>query len=159
MHRNEQGDNRNGDLLDLSFVTEWSDDEGIGSDVSLENSDQSSSSGTLNTSDTLRRENKLVKIPKRNISVKKFVRILRRSVGTSETVTTETTDNSVSVTEQCQFQSQKVFGVDLTEHLDQESCRYLVERRQISIINQYQNFTFSCICGFNDFYCLQPWLT
>ena len=36
-----------GDMLDLSFVTEWSDDEGIGSDVSLETSDQSGAGDTL----------------------------------------------------------------------------------------------------------------
>ena len=112
------------DMLDLSFVTEWSDDEGIGSDVSLENSEQSSSNGTLNNTDTLKRQaRQLVKIPKRNISVKKFVKILRRSVGTgnSETVSTEVVPSPDTVSE-CQFQSQRVFGVDLTEHLDQTSC-------------------------------------
>merc|ERR1719293_539211 len=83
--------------------------------VSLENSasDQSSSNGTLNNtnSDTLQRQNKLVKIPKRNISVKKFVKILRRSVGSSETVSTEVVPDAA--VPECQFQSQKVFGVDL----------------------------------------------
>ena len=122
-HTNTTRPSMMSDMLDLSFVTEWSDDEGIGSDVSLENSEQSSSSGTLNNTDTLRRQaRQLVKIPKRNISVKKFVKILRRSVGTgnSEAVSTEV-GPGVSEAES-QFQSQKVFGVDLTEHLEQTSC-------------------------------------
>ena len=147
MRHMRQAEHSNGDMLDLSFVTDWSDDEGIGSDVSLENSDQSSSSGTLNTnsdtlnrnsdtlnsnsdtlnsnSDTLQRQAaNLVKSPKRNISVKKFVRILRRSVGTHDTDTGELGPVSTvnSPVAECQFQSQKVFGVDLTEHLEQTSC-------------------------------------
>ena len=110
------------DMLDLSFVTEWSDDEGIGSDVSLENSEQSSSNGTLNNADTLKRQaRQLVKIPKRNISVKKFVKILRRSVGTGNSEAVSTEVGPVSEAES-QFQSQRVFGVDLTEHLEQTSC-------------------------------------
>ena len=96
------------DMLDLSFVTEWSDDEGIGSDVSLENSEQSSSNGTLNNTDTLKRQaRQLVKIPKRNISVKKFVKILRRSVGTGNSEAVSTEVGPVSEAES-QFQSQRV---------------------------------------------------
>ena len=119
-HTNTQpGSSMVSDMLDLSFVTEWSDDEGIGSDVSLENSEQSSSSGTLNNTDTLRRQaRQLVKIPKRNISVKKFVKIFRRN---SEAVSTEV-PGPVSGSQESQFQSQRVFGVDLTEHLEQTSC-------------------------------------
>ena len=40
------------DLLESSFWTEWSDDEGIGSDVSLDHSDQSSSDGASNDSES-----------------------------------------------------------------------------------------------------------
>ena len=107
------------DMLDLSFMTEWSDDEGIGSDVSLENSEQSSSSsrGTLTGAESLRRQSKLVNTPKRKISVKKFVKILRRSVGTTDNDLQE--EPAVS---DCQFQRGRVFGVDLTEHLQQSSC-------------------------------------
>ena len=107
--------NMSSDMLDLSFMTEWSDDEGIGSDVSLENSEQSSSSGTLTTS----RQSKLVNPPKRSISVKKLVKILRRSVGTSEA---EVEGRGVAPVSECQFQRGKVFGVDLAEHLEQTSC-------------------------------------
>lgn len=122
-HTNTTRPSMMSDMLDLSFVTEWSDDEGIGSDVSLENSEQSSSSsGTLNNTDTLRRQaRQLVNIPKRNISVKKFVKILRRSVGTGNSETVSTEVGPVSGAES-QFQSQRVFGVDLTEHLEQTSC-------------------------------------
>ena len=107
------------DMLDLSFMTEWSDDEGIGSDVSLENSEQSSSSsrGTLTGAESLRRAGKLVNTPKRKISVKKFVKILRRSVGTTDNELQE-----VPAVSDCQFQRGRVFGVDLTEHLQQSSC-------------------------------------
>merc|ERR1712045_695132 len=103
------------DMLDLSFVTEWSDDEGIGSDVSLENSEQSSSSsrGTLTGAESLLRPKKPVNTPVRKISVKKFVKILRRSVGTTENCRLQ----EVPAVSDCQFQRGKVFGVDLTEHL------------------------------------------
>ena len=103
------------DLLENSFWTEWSDDEGIGSDVSLDHSDQSSSDGTSNVQETPNNEKKFQKTPKRNISVKKIVKILRRSVGSNETHLSEVV-STVS-----EFQQQKVFGVDLTEHLEQTS--------------------------------------
>ena len=107
-------------MLDLSFMTEWSDDEGIGSDVSLENSEQSSSSsrGTLTGAESLQRPGKQVKTPVRKISVKKFVKILRRSVGTTENCKLQ----EVPAVSDCQFQRGRVFGVDLTEHLQQTSC-------------------------------------
>ena len=107
------------DMLDLSFMTEWSDDEGIGSDVSLENSEKSSSSGTLTASETVRRQSQLANPPKRSISVKRIVKILRRSVGTAEA---EMEGTGVAPVSDCQFQRGKVFGVDLTEHLEQTSC-------------------------------------
>lgn len=126
---NSRSNRGSSDLLDLSFVTEWSDDEGIGSDVSLENSEQSSSSGTLNTSDNTlsrRQESKpQVKFPpKRSISVKRFVRILRKSVsvaGASEGAS-QPESQPVQQVSECQLPSQKVFGVDLSEHLEQTSC-------------------------------------
>ena len=103
------------DLLESSFWTEWSDDEGIGSDVSLDHSDQSSSDGASNAQESPDNDKKFVKTPRRNISVKKIVKILRRSVGTNET---HLSDIGPTVSE---FQHQKVFGVDLTEHLEQTS--------------------------------------
>ena len=107
-------------MLDLSFMTEWSDDEGIGSDVSLENSEQSSSSsrGTLTGAESLQRPKKPANTPVRKISVKKFVKILRRSVGTTENCRLQ----EVPAVSDCQFQRGRVFGVDLTEHLQQSSC-------------------------------------
>ena len=117
-----------GDMLDLSFVTEWSDDEGIGSDVSLETSDQSGAGDTLQRGVRLPRPGKSP--PKRNISVKKFVRILRRGVSASASHQPSEaaaagggsdTAEAGSCTTVAGFQSQKVFGLSLTEHLEQSS--------------------------------------
>jgi len=104
------------DLLENPFWAEWSDDEGIGSDVSLDHSDLSSSDGASNVHESPDNEKKLLKPPKRNISVKKIVKILRRSVGSNDTHLSENGAATVS-----EFQHQKVFGVDLTEHLEQTS--------------------------------------
>jgi len=102
------------DLLENSFRTDWSDDEGIGSDVSLDHSDPYSSDGAVSVKETPQKY--LPKTPKRNLSVKKIVKILRRSVGSNETHLSE------GVPTVSEFQHQKVFGVDLTEHLEQTSA-------------------------------------
>jgi hypothetical protein len=103
------------DLLENSFWAEWSDDEGIGSDVSLDHSDLSSSDGASNVQESPDNDKKFTKTPRRNISVKKIVKILRRSVGSNDSQLSEV---GATVSE---FQHQKVFGVDLTEHLEQTS--------------------------------------
>ena len=99
-------------LLENDFWADSSDDEGIGSDESLDFSDQSVSDGggdTINktvTQISLQNE----KHSKSGVCVKKIGSILKRSVKAK-------TDTSII----CSIEPRKVFGVDLIEHLEQSS--------------------------------------
>jgi len=110
-------------LLENDFWADSSDDEGIGSDVSLDLSDQYGSDG----SDTMRKsknpsekipvqtqnpQNKSLSHSKQSGSVKKLGKILKRSIKAKEK------SESLIISP---IESRKVFGIDLIEHLEQTS--------------------------------------
>ena len=112
-------------MLENDFWADSSDDEGIGSDESLDLSDQSSSDGTSSLKKSQSDLDKnFAKCPsseaendfkslKRSISVINIGKILTRSIKHKE----KSYFPSIS-----QIESRKVFGVDLIEHLEKTSA-------------------------------------
>ena len=110
-------------LLENDFWADSSDDEGIGSDESLDLSDQYGS----DRSDTMRKskqtfekisaqtsntQDKSLNPSKQSVSVKKLGKILKRSITAKEK------SESLIISP---IESRKVFGIDLIEHLEQTS--------------------------------------
>eukprot|EP00090_Calanus_glacialis_P022260 TRINITY_DN34363_c0_g1_i1.p1 TRINITY_DN34363_c0_g1~~TRINITY_DN34363_c0_g1_i1.p1 ORF type:complete len:771 (-),score=201.78 TRINITY_DN34363_c0_g1_i1:18-2267(-) len=108
-------------LLENDFWADSSDDEGIGSDESLDLSDQYGS----DRSDTMRKskqtfekisaqtsntQDKSLNPSKQSVSVKKLGKILKRSITAKESLIISP------------IESRKVFGIDLIEHLEQTSA-------------------------------------
>ena len=96
-----------GDMLDLSFVTEWSDDEGIGSDESVSGPGDKTAAAAAAS--------------KRELSVTRFLRVLKQSVrrgpGPGQQRVPPEGRRPAAASAPPSAASAAVFGVELAQHL------------------------------------------